>query len=211
MSLHGIVKGRPFEAFVEKMMQGEATGVMMYYALARLAKEQGLDEVSKEFMAIGNEEAFHSGFYAVLKGAYPQDFWNLVRSLQKVEAAGEEKIKAISDEFRAAGLSEAADEMAVFARQEGGHGFRLERLSIGLHRKKHPWKEGKSTAAPCAVMSMSGTLKANRMTMSARSAVSLKKPLSLKNRQSQSRESYKKKRALRFFASGRRTALTEPE
>ena len=44
-------------------------------------------------MAIGNEEAFHSGFYAVLKGAYPQDFWNLVRSLQKVEAAGEEKIK----------------------------------------------------------------------------------------------------------------------
>lgn len=120
MSLHGIVKGRPFEAFVEKMMQGEATGVMMYYALARLAKEQGLDEVSKEFMAIGNEEAFHSGFYAVLKGAYPQDFWNLVRSLQKVEAAGEEKIKAISDEFRAAGLSEAADEMAVFARQKGG-------------------------------------------------------------------------------------------
>ena len=80
-----------------------------------------------------------------------------------------------------------------------------------LHKKKHPWKEGKSTAAPCAVMSMSGTLKANRMTMSARSAVSLKKPLSLKNRQSQSRESYKKKRALRFFASGRRTALTEPE
>lgn len=56
MSLHGIVKGRPFEAFVEKMMQGEANGVMMYYALARLAKEQGLDEVSKEFMAIGNEK-----------------------------------------------------------------------------------------------------------------------------------------------------------
>ena len=45
---------------------------MMYYALARLAKEQGLDEVSKEFMAIGNEEAFHSGFYAVLKGLIPR-------------------------------------------------------------------------------------------------------------------------------------------
>ena len=70
-------------------------------------------------MAIGNEEAFHSGFYAVLKGAYPQDFWNLVRSLQKVEAAGEEKIKAISDEFRAAGLSEAADEMAVLPVRKG--------------------------------------------------------------------------------------------
>ena len=211
MSLHGIVKGRPFEAFVEKMMQGEATGVMMYYALARLAKEQGLDEVSKEFMAIGNEEAFHSGFYAVLKGAYPQDFWNLVRSLQKVEAAGEEKIKAISDEFRAAGLSEAADEMAVFARQEGGHGFRLEAL-INRFAPEETSVEGRKVyRCPVCGYELSGTLKANRMTMSARSAVSLKKPLSLKNRQSQSRESYKKKRALRFFASGRRTALTEPE
>ena len=28
---------------MKKLMQGEATGVMMYYALARLAKEQGLD------------------------------------------------------------------------------------------------------------------------------------------------------------------------
>lgn len=49
-------------------------------------------------MAIGSEEAFHSGFDAVLKGAYPKDFWRLVRSLQKVEAAGEEKVKAISFE-----------------------------------------------------------------------------------------------------------------
>ena len=209
MSLHGIVKGRPFEAFVEKMMQGEATGVMMYYALARLAKEQGLDEVSKEFMAIGNEEAFHSGFYAVLKGAYPQDFWNLVRSLQKVEAACEEKIKAISDEFRAAGLSEAADEMAVFARQEGGHGFRLEAL-INRFAPEETSVEGRKVyRCPVCGYEYVGDLESEPM--SARSAVSLKKPLSLKNRQSQSRESYKKKRALRFFASGRRTALTEPE
>ena len=28
MSLHGIVKGRPFEAFVEKMMQGEALSLI---------------------------------------------------------------------------------------------------------------------------------------------------------------------------------------
>jgi len=49
-------------------------------------------------MAIGSEEAFHSGADAVLKGAYPKDFWRLVRSLQKVEAAGEEKSKAISSE-----------------------------------------------------------------------------------------------------------------
>lgn len=41
MSLHGIVKGRPFEAFVEKMMQGEATGVMMYYGTGPACKRTG--------------------------------------------------------------------------------------------------------------------------------------------------------------------------
>jgi|GEM_PF-5591269 len=49
-------------------------------------------------MAIGSEEAFHSGFDATMKGAYPKDFLSLVRSLQKVEAAGAEKSKAISSE-----------------------------------------------------------------------------------------------------------------
>ena len=32
------------------MAQGEANGVMMYYALARLAKEQGLGEVAEKFI-----------------------------------------------------------------------------------------------------------------------------------------------------------------
>ena len=45
MSIYGFAKGTEFEKVAAASAQGEATGVMMYYALARLAKEQGLDEL----------------------------------------------------------------------------------------------------------------------------------------------------------------------
>ena len=45
-SLHSLTKGTELEPMMAAMAQGEANGVMMYYALARLAKEQGLDEVA---------------------------------------------------------------------------------------------------------------------------------------------------------------------
>lgn len=39
MSLNGITKGTEFESMMKNLMQGEANGVMMYYALAQLARE----------------------------------------------------------------------------------------------------------------------------------------------------------------------------
>ena len=39
MSLHGLTKGTPLEPISEMMAKAEANGTMMYYALARLAKE----------------------------------------------------------------------------------------------------------------------------------------------------------------------------
>ena len=45
------------------MAQGEANGVMMYYALARLAKEQGFDDAAATFIESANQEAVHAGFY----------------------------------------------------------------------------------------------------------------------------------------------------
>lgn len=39
MSLNGITKGTEFESMMKTLMQGEANGVMMYYALAQLARE----------------------------------------------------------------------------------------------------------------------------------------------------------------------------
>ena len=37
MSLNGITKGTEFEDMMKRLMQAEANGVMMYYALAQLA------------------------------------------------------------------------------------------------------------------------------------------------------------------------------
>lgn len=136
MSLNGITKGTEFESMMKSLMQGEANGVMMYYALAQLAREQGLEDVAEGFIAAANEEAVHAGFYAVLNGKYPSDFWGLVRTVQKAEANGEAKVKAIADKVRAAGFAEAADQMDVFARQEGGHGVRLQAMLDKYQPKK---------------------------------------------------------------------------
>lgn len=136
MSLNGITKGTEFESMMKSLMQAEANGVMMYYALAQLAREQGLEDVAEGFIAAANEEAVHAGFYAVLNGKYPSDFWGLVRTVQKAEANGEAQVKAIADKVRAAGFAEAADQMDVFARQEGGHGVRLQAMLDKYQPKK---------------------------------------------------------------------------
>lgn len=49
MSLNGIAKGTELESLMKNMMQAEANGTMMYYALAQLAREQGLDDVAEGF------------------------------------------------------------------------------------------------------------------------------------------------------------------
>lgn len=128
MSLHGATKGTPFEQVSEMMAMAEAVGTMMYYSLARLAKEQGLEDVAADFIEAANQEAVHAGFYATLNAKYPKDFWKLARGLMAAETSGDAKVKAMADKYRAAGLTEAADEMDVFAKQEGHHGELLKKL-----------------------------------------------------------------------------------
>ncbi|MBR2215331.1 MAG: rubrerythrin [Selenomonadaceae bacterium] len=128
MSLHGQTKGTKFEQMSAMLAQGEANGTMMYYALARLAKEQGLDDVAADFIEAANQEAVHAGFYATLNGKVPQDFWPMVRGVMAAETSGETAVKGMADKFRAAGLTEAADEMEIFAKQEGHHGVVLKKI-----------------------------------------------------------------------------------
>jgi len=142
-SLHGLTKGTELEKAVEALALGEAKGVMMYYALARLAKEQGLNEVAAELIESANQEAVHSGFYAVLNGKYPKDFWSLMAGAQKAETAGEASIKALADKVRAAGFAAAADEMEIFAKQEGHHGVVLGKILEKYGPKKVEPAEGK--------------------------------------------------------------------
>lgn len=66
MSIYGQTKGTELEKVVKNIMQAEANGTMMYYALARMAKEQGYDDLVDIFIEAANQEAVHAGFYATL-------------------------------------------------------------------------------------------------------------------------------------------------
>jgi len=128
MSLHGLTKGTPLEKAVGALAQGEANGVMMYYALAQLAKEKGMDDVAETLIQSANQEAVHAGFYATLNGKYPQDFWALLEIIKKAEYSGQQQIKELADKVRAAGFAEAADQMEIFAKQEYHHGEVIDEL-----------------------------------------------------------------------------------
>ena len=128
MSVYGVTKGTEFEKMVSGMAQAEASGTMVYYALARLAREQGFDDVADKFIEIANQEAVHAGFYAVLNGQYPQDFWEFAASMQKAEENAEGHIMEIADKVRSLGCEEAAKEIDVFAEQEKNHGVILAEL-----------------------------------------------------------------------------------
>ena len=113
--LYGLTKGTDLEKMSAILAQGEAKGAMMYYALANMAKEQGLDDAASTFIEAAGQEANHAGFYAMLNGMYPEDFWALVRGLTKAESAGEKSLKQLAERFRAAGLEAAVPELEVFA------------------------------------------------------------------------------------------------
>ena len=127
-SLHGLTKGTELEPMIKTIMMAEANGTMMYYALARLAKEQGLDDVAQTFIESANQEAIHAGFYATLNGKYPKDFWSLAETVMNGEFNGEKQVKEMADKVRAAGFSAAADQMEIFAKQEGHHGEVIKEL-----------------------------------------------------------------------------------
>ncbi len=133
--VYGITKGTDFEKMCEGAAKAEAAGVMLYYALARMAKEQGYpDEVSETFVKMANQEAVHAGFYATLNGKYSEDIWKLAETFAAAEENGESQVNELAKAFRNAGLNEAADEMDVFAKQEGHHGETLRAL-IAKYKK----------------------------------------------------------------------------
>lgn len=133
--IYGITKGTDFEKLCDGAAKAEAAGVMTYYALARMAQEQGYpQEVADTFVEMANQEAVHAGFYATLIGRYSEDIWKLAETLAAGEENGEKQVGQFAAAFRAAGLTEAADEMEVFAKQEGHHGATLRAL-IEKYRK----------------------------------------------------------------------------
>lgn len=141
-SLHGLTKGTELEPIIKNIMMAEANGTMMYYALARLAKEQGFEDVAETFIESANQEAVHAGFYATLNGKYPKDFWKLAETVMNAEYAGEKSVLEVAEKVRAAGFTAAADQMEIFAAQEKHHGEVIKEL-LEKHKPAKVDTEGK--------------------------------------------------------------------
>ncbi len=149
MSIYGVTKGTELEKTIDIFMKAETNGSMLYQALARMAREQGYADAADEFVKIANQEAIHSGYFAVLNGKYPQDFWKLVKGIQKAEAAASQSITPMIEALKAMGLNEAANELSVFMDQETQHGIITERLL-----KKHAPELLENDADDVSIMSM---------------------------------------------------------
>ena len=63
-----------------------------------------------------------------MNGRFPKDFWKLAETIMKAEYAGEKTIAEMAQKVRAAGFNAAADEMEIFAKQEGHHGEVLKEI-----------------------------------------------------------------------------------
>lgn len=128
MSLYNLTKGTELEEQVTSYMKGEAHGVMLYYALSRLAKEQGLNDLSETLIEIANDEARHAGLYSVLNAAVPQDIFTVLAQALKAEQNGAAQIHKMAEKARSLGLETVADEIAAAAKDETNHAAILEKI-----------------------------------------------------------------------------------
>ena len=121
MSIYAKTKGTELEKTIAQLAAGEAAGGGLYYALARIARGYGLDDVAETFIEIGNQETNHSGFYATLNGKYPNDkeaFWKLVAGLSKAEFKGDTNLNDLARKLSNMGIPEAAEEVRLFDPRE---------------------------------------------------------------------------------------------
>ena len=87
-SLHGLTKGTELEPLMAAMAQGEANGTMMYYALARLAAEQGLDDAAKVFIESGESRGSSRGLLCHAQRSLPERFLAIRRGRRQSRVQG---------------------------------------------------------------------------------------------------------------------------
>ena len=106
------------------------TGGALFAGFALVLSVLAWFEYARAFHRKGNNLTFLTGILGLIL------LWGLVRAVQKAEENGEAQVKTIADKVRAAGFDEAADQMEIFARQEGGHGVRLQAMLDKYQPKK---------------------------------------------------------------------------
>jgi Rubrerythrin len=128
MSILGVTKGTELEKDIDKLWKAEEQGAGMYAALACLAKERGLEEVSESLMRVAADEACHAGLYAVLNGHTNEAIFDVLKKMGPLETSGVEKLQQFAGRVRELGLKEAAEQIESVALDEGRHGEILKDL-----------------------------------------------------------------------------------
>lgn len=127
--LYGLTKGTELEKMIEAAANAEANGTKKYYAMARIARAQGLpDEISETLEKMADQESNHAGFYAMLNAAVSDDLFKLMESSAKGEYNAEKTLTPLAAKFHEMGNENAAKQVEEFIRQEIHHGELLDEL-----------------------------------------------------------------------------------
>jgi rubrerythrin len=134
LSFHGVTKGTKLEKQVDELLGREARAVGMYYGLAMLAKDKGLNDVADTLLKLGDDEARHAGLYTVLNAHVPPDVFAMIAIVADMESNAVKHIKAFAQQVRELGLDKAAQEIETVADDEGHHAQVLQEL-VKRHAK----------------------------------------------------------------------------
>lgn len=124
MNSYSKAKGTGIEKIIKEQMQAELSGAGMYFALARSAKEQNMDDAADNFTKLAQEHALQASFYAEFCGRYPfkkEELWQFVKGLSKAEECGEKMILELSEKVKESGFTEASEVLKTFAAQHRHH------------------------------------------------------------------------------------------
>lgn len=128
MNILGATKGTALEEKVDQLRKGEAQGANMYAALACLAKEKGLNEVSEKLIGIANDELRHAALYTVLNGHTKDNLFEVLKKIAPIETAGVEQLQQFAKQVHDLGQQDAAEHIESAALDEGRHGQILSDL-----------------------------------------------------------------------------------
>lgn len=127
--LYGLTKGTDLEKMIKAVATAEANGTKMYYALARIVREQGQpQELADTLEKMADQESNHAGFYAMLNAEVKDDIFAVLEQVKKAEYGAEKTLLPLAEKLRQLGSEDAAKQVEEFTKQETHHGEMIDEI-----------------------------------------------------------------------------------
>ncbi|PJI08389.1 MULTISPECIES: ferritin family protein [Clostridium] len=117
----GQTKNSEIEELIGRGFKGESGAVGIYYGLALVCREKGLDDIAEGLEKIASDEARHAGMYAVLNGMISDDVIAQINKFFKVEANELKNVTALAEKAGELGLKDAKEMIAKSYFDEENH------------------------------------------------------------------------------------------